>query len=663
MESLQEIAIATFQKNLLYFEKEQKDIYNKLAALDSAVEQGHYQNKYDLVVQDNYLDVLEFSTNNYLYSSSSIDYASLAAKSINYKKDSNVFESFRKFNIKQSVLLECESQDITQNAINGVAHIIDYIDKNSSDNVELQNIYKFIFFGVGIGTHIATIDKKIKAKVYLIIEDDLELFRLSLFATPYFDLAKNAKLIFSVFDSPAEFTQIAQKFIDTEFYYNHYIKYFEMLSHSEEKLEKFHVKLASQSHNLFFYSEILNQYVKPLEYLNNNFNFLNLINSRSKTSLTNKPVILLAAGPSLQNNIEWIKKNQDKFLIVALSATLNTLEAEGIKPDIVTHIDGFDRNVIHFEKLNSLDFLQDTIFLISARTPKGIVRLLNKEHIFFFENGTSYKNNFGNLSAFCVGSTTYLILLALDVRELYLLGLDLALDSKTGSTHSGNHEYAKKLNLESSDEEKDTITFKDTVLKTHGNFEETVYTTPDFMLSIESINSSSSGLKQDNQNVYNLSNGAKLKNTITKSINSIEISSFESLDKKLLDTDILNSFLSFSTHKLSKAEKKFIEEKVTHSLKLKDIIIKQEKSSFSSSTVFLESLSELLKDLTKSSSNIDYDIALIYQEYFKYIYTFIFDYFNNKSIINTKADCSTLNTLLCTQLLRIIDHYLNKLQK
>jgi len=60
---------------------------------------------------------------------------------------------------------------------------------------------------------------------------------------------------------------------------------------------------------------------------------------------------------------------------------------------------------------------------------------------YLFENGTNYKKNFGSFSAFCAGSATYMILLALGVKELFLLGLDLAVSRETLQTHSKEYKY------------------------------------------------------------------------------------------------------------------------------------------------------------------------------------------------------------------------------
>ena len=50
----------------------------------------------------------------------------------------------------------------------------------------------------------------------------------------------------------------------------------------------------------------------------------------------------MLAGPSLDENIEWIKANQNKFFIVTIGAAYKKLLANNIKIDIITTVDESD---------------------------------------------------------------------------------------------------------------------------------------------------------------------------------------------------------------------------------------------------------------------------------------------------------------------------------
>lgn len=180
LKSIQASIIERYQKNIQYFQEKQPKLYVKLASFDSAVEQGLYTNKYDLMFNNNSFDVQELTTNNRLYG-----------------QDSNKF-----------------AYEIAQ---------------NFSEKVE-----KFAFFGVGLGAHLTAIDKKISSGSYLIVEDDLELFKLSTLVTPYYELARNSNLYFSIFESEDEFKDEVVVFLNsTNVDVN--ISYYSMSNRSDTK--------------------------------------------------------------------------------------------------------------------------------------------------------------------------------------------------------------------------------------------------------------------------------------------------------------------------------------------------------------------------------------------------------------------------------------------
>lgn len=643
--------VATFQKNITYLQEHQKELYDKIAGLDSAVEQGLYQNRYELVIDNDSFEAIELANGKKFYNGSSYEYAANVAESVSLKKDENVFESFKKLTLgRQTKYLQ------------DVEPILEYIQTHLSKPQEFEKIYKFIFFGTGLGTHIESVDEKLKASAYLIVEDDLELFRLSLFVTPYYEIAKTAHLFFSVFETVEEFQHSAQKFINYNLHMNHYIKFFHMRSHAEDKIKTFHLRVISQTHQIFFYKDILSQYLKPLSYMEQHYKFLNMLEPYTQTSLGKKPVLMLAAGPSFKKNIEWVRENQNKFIIVALSSILNTLENEGITPDIVTHMDGFESSAAHFTKLRSLKFLQESIFFLSARTPDSIISILDKERIYFYENGTSYKLGTGNLSAACVGSTTYLLLLALGVENLYLLGLDLALDATSGASHSSDHEYVQTLDLQSAERHDDVQGFKSSVVTVEGNFDAQVPTTPEFALSIDSVNATSQWFKKEHQSVYNLSEGAKFQNTFPTPIADVETDLFEDIKKSRIDAELQSIFTLKCSDTITDEEFAQIKQRVLYAESLESIIVSQRNYYYESNLEFLNSLINLFTKLSLNTSPVAYDLSLIFQEYSKFIYPYIFDFFNTKEITHTYEHVSHINELLTKAMLRIVREYIEALK-
>ncbi|TKI71029.1 motility associated factor glycosyltransferase family protein [Sulfurimonas crateris] len=656
MEDINSIITKTFNENISYIEQNHPQLFSKLLALDNAVSHSYYQERYELVYENGYFDVFEKKTNSYLYSKDSKVHASLAQESIDYTLEENLFEGFHKHAISLDDLKRYEKEKPFVHHMSGFAPIIYYTNSKSPKQKELKKINKFIFFGTGLGLHITSIHKKIKSDMYLIIEDDLELFRLSLFVTNYKEIALDAILFFCVFEDDNQFFTTSTNFLKTKHYYNHYIKYFHILSHSEEKIEQFHVAVTSQAHLLFFYHHLLRQYLTPLEYIFDDYRFLNISLSLSDKLTDEKPFLLLAAGPSLQKNMEWLKQNRDHFVVVALSATLSILEKEDIKPDIITHLDAFDAAKAHFDRLNSLEFIKDSICMFTARTPKEVVSMFDKERLFFFETGTQYKKLSLKPSAPCVGSLTYQLLLRLNVKNLYLLGLDLAIDSKTGKTHADGHEYVQTLKMPESSAQKDKMSFKDTLFYVDGNFTDKVQTTPNFKISIDAINQATKILKKESQSVFNLSDGAKFIGTLSKKPSDITLKSTQDMR-----AHIYNLCLKNFSSKLDENEIKNLYNKLSHAREMQNIIMNHSKNERSDAKEYLEGLEKLCLSISSRENISNYELARVLDTYNQYILTYIFDFFNTAGLENEKEHIEKIDDFLVSHMLKIIDFYRNAL--
>lgn len=92
-----------------------------------------------------------------------------------------------------------------------------------------------------------------------------------------------------------------------------------------------------------------------------------------------RPAIVVSAGPSLDKNVELLKGNEDKVIIISGGRTLKTLLDRGIKPHFVVSIDPSDRNFKLIEEV--LD--SDVPMLNTLLTNKNIPRKYQGPVIFF----------------------------------------------------------------------------------------------------------------------------------------------------------------------------------------------------------------------------------------------------------------------------------------
>lgn len=658
MQDINALIAKNFDNNISYLQENQRELFAKLSALESAIANGYYQERYELRHDNGYFDVYEKDTGRYLYAKDSYKYASLAAQSIDYELHENLFKGFHDRKISDEELKKFSQMPPFEHEMSGHAPIMHYVQQYSQKEKLLKSIDKFVFFGAGLGLHVGSVHKKISAKAYLVIEDDLELFRLSLFVTDYASIAKDAKLFFSVFEEKEDFLQTAAKFLKYEYYYNHYIKFFHMLSHSEEKIEEFQLTVASQSHLLFYYNTLLTQLLAPLKYVLGDYMFLGKTTAFDTKELGGVPFLVLGAGPSLEKNKEWLKHNRERFVIVAVSATLQFLENEEIRPDIVVHLDAFDTSLKFFDNVRSVDFLKDTLFFFSDRLSLKIIERLNKENIFFFENGTTYKESSLKPSATCVGSITYQILLFLKAKSIYLLGVDLAIDSQTGNTHSSSHIYANNISIEEHTKKSDLFTYDQTLISVDGNLRDKALTTAQLYTSIESMNLSTKLLKKEYQNVYNLSDGAKFTDIEPKQTESLDIQ--KALSKKDIHKAIYQICLKNSSRYITPDELKNLQNKLSHAKKAKEIVKGYDFIKNVSPEEYLKSLSKLVKDLTSESEKERYELCRVIDTYLQYVLGYIFDFFNGKDLKEADKHIRDIHDILRAHLLEIVDHYIKE---
>ena len=158
------------------------------------------------------------------------------------------------------------------------------------------------------------------------------------------------------------------------------------------------------------------RYIKPLYSLDN--------------CVTGGTALILAAGPSLLDNIEQIKANRDKFVIFAISKTLSTLQQHGIVPDFAVFADAINRS-----DLNSLssDFISKTKIIADIKTDNIIYSKKWKDVYFYFSNNTEFVNKLANKGLIktypAVGTTTINALMCaslLGFKKIAVCGFDLA---------------------------------------------------------------------------------------------------------------------------------------------------------------------------------------------------------------------------------------------
>ncbi|WP_419771212.1 MAG: 6-hydroxymethylpterin diphosphokinase MptE-like protein [Candidatus Marinarcus sp.] len=439
-----------------------------------------------------------------------------------------------------------------ENEINAYEYLNEYITCFTETNIT-QEVQKFIFVGTLLGVHINDFHNQLRAKSYLIIEPDIEIFRLSMFMTDYETLAQNSSLYFCIAQSESQINSIVNQFLEEFQEYNHFIHYELGSQKNAHLIPKLSLLLTQFNEMRYPFSEYILSLQRGYHYFfNQNKPILDL--SKEYTFLENKKVIFLGAGPSLGENIKWLEKNQKEFIIVASSAVLKQLELFLIKPDVIIILDAKKEQMIRQFDV-SPSFYEKTIILASIKIDFDLYTILKHNPIFFMQNTLELFLGNGFFSGITVGDIGTGILLKLGVTKLYLLGIDAAINSKTGATYVGTHESSTQVDL-SNNNTSSSIDFEKDILYVKGNFQEQVPTFIEYSEMIEQLNHTLQ--KADSKvNIYNLSDGAYFKNTHPTHTKDVKFT--EAIDKATFYDEFTQALNTISKTRLSSLDSKNIQ--------------------------------------------------------------------------------------------------------
>lgn len=607
LEEIQQTLQQIFLNNLTFFKQNNKNLYEKLVDFEKL----NIEN-YSIEFIDNRFELINIKNKTAFYNKDPF---------IDAKNRINTFEFSNAFSLIK--LEHYEKRNHYENEINAYLYINDFINNFTNTSTEIN---KFVFIGTLLGVHINDFHDSINAKSYLIIEPNIEIFRLSMFMTDYTTLAKSAKLFFAIAENEFNFQKIVNDFLEYQEEYNNLIHY--ELSDETNKtiIDKLSLQFTQSSQMRYPFSEYLISLKRGFKYfLESKNKIINL--SKNYDFLEKKKVLFLGAGVSLARNIEWLYTNQNKFIIVASSAVLKHLQILDIVPDIIILIDGQKDCMLDQFNIKKSMYENSTI-LCSIKIDEDLYELIKDSNVFFMQNSLELFRDFGFLSGVTVGDIGTDILLRLGAKELYLLGVDASIDSKTGKTHIGTHRSSRKINLNNNS---NSINFQNNIIYVKGNLQKTV---PTFMEYTEMIEHLSHKLQflDKSYNIYNLSDGAYFRNTTPLKIENLPLENSENIDKSMLKDFLLSSLKQINKQHLNNLDVKEIQ---------KERKILKKLSSFNK-------IEDFLKNFKNLEKTISYSIIInILDNYFKLIlpyYTFL----------KNKQDA---NEILTSQLNKILNDF------
>ncbi len=668
---LQNALTTTFLANLVFLSEYDNKLYQRVDGLSRMIEQGIYKERYALefIMESGDFDIYDIVNDKYLYNKNPKKVNDKLVRKIEFNENDAIFCLSEYFLLKNQMEMDrdnrfnhekiSDSISVTNNGMLQYSNTLNDFLENKKKKI--KKMKKFIFLGTLLGRHIPRIAEKIDAEMYLVLERNLEIFRLSLFTVDYTILGKKGA-IFSIMDNVAEEEDKISSFINHKNIENYLIKFSSTGINIDKYIDNILSMLNSVRPTAYDYSRMLYIHVnRTTKVLNNGYKILQLNEIKEKSEIfKNIPILYLAAGPSLDENLEWIKKNQDKFFIVTIGAAYKKLLSNNIKIDMITTVDESDiLEKLQFDDENVLKISKDTIILASVMTNERILKKFNQEKLFLFEIFTPFQMNNSVFDGFSIGEIVLALLLNLNPKQIFLIGLDLALHQTTGASHSkASDSLIQVLNLEK-EQNRDTFIIDESLLKVKGNLEEEVFTTPFFYSSIKSAEGKILK-KNDDTTIYNLSNhGAFFEGTVPQKIEEVKIEDFNNF--KSINTDFTkflkeNSFIELS----EESKKEFREEILFLKKEAKHTLNYIKNQNFESYDEFNEKIFLLPKRVSENRFSILYQIIA---NYFQMVVPYLSYHFNDLKVKNEKKKVKKIKEIFVKQMEDIIDDYIICLER
>lgn len=230
------------------------------------------------------------------------------------------------------------------------------------EGIEIEEDMDAIFIvGIGLGYYLHSLRATFKEHKLILIEPDVDVFKLCLETTDISSFIEDENIVLLIGKDP----NVVKVLID--FYYSqgkikkvHYtqlpvygVLYKEYIEEIYSQLKKvLKLSQANVATDIFFVDQWLENVIRNMKYLPQH-QHVGILKDKFK----NKPVVIVAAGPSLEKQFDLLRENQDKMLIVAVGTAAGILDRHGIRAHIFMGLDGNDSEAKIFKEIKSKDAL------------------------------------------------------------------------------------------------------------------------------------------------------------------------------------------------------------------------------------------------------------------------------------------------------------------
>ena len=410
-----------------------------------------------------------------------------------------------------------------------------------------QYIPTFIMLGIGLGYHLEKIFNEHDIDALFIYEPNEDIFYWALHIINFAPILEHfsetgRSISIEIGEESGQFINNIKK-ISNDLGYHLATRIYLYRHYNTKEIDAIFSRINQVIHRTFqgggFFEDELISISHTLYNIKNNPNIL--IKNKKKILTPDRPAMIIGNGPSLDKEIEYIKENQNNYVIFSCGSALKALYKAGIIPDFQVEI---ERTKIVYDWIKDIkddEYLKKIILVgINALYPHsadffssfywGLKKGDAGTNLIYKTYGKDYFASFIHTNPTVVNGA-FAIASYFNFSEVMLFAVDMGFKDPLHH-HSKYSAYYEKSGEFYKEKEK-------IQMRVPGNFEKEVFTT----LELEHSRFTLETQLKENENIkcFNTSDGAKIESSISKRSSDLKINSYLSNKKKLIKETINNS--------------------------------------------------------------------------------------------------------------------------
>ncbi len=377
-----------------------------------------------------------------------------------------------------------------------------------------------VFLGIFHGLHIDYYLSRTEVSHILLVEPDLERFEVSCYFLDYRKISDQAEVVFSLGSDPQSeaIRYFFSNYSVSRQLWTRVLPGYEC-PENPHLIESFRMHQSTMSNVVF---PLDYEYDAICQIMANLRQQRPLLTSRPRLSKKSR-IAVVASGPSLDHDLEWLRENQDNLIIFAVFSAVKPLLRRGIRPDFQVTIE----TMLHQEGLREpLGLDPDIPVIAGCNAPVSLVRYFNELLLCGIGDKVAPVRFTMPMYRVLPSSTSMAFSFAClcQPKEIYLLGCDFGYYS-IDKNHAGNTIYDKPKQGSDARSANDYLSKMQQIV-VEANFpskDQDVVTSTPFLTHVRIVVEQAIEAAGKKTTVYNLSDGARVRGARARRSQAIKL--------------------------------------------------------------------------------------------------------------------------------------------